>query len=151
MVRAGGETAKAYVRGRYDNNMRYLDDQLADFLSGLRDNAVVLITSDHGEEFWEHGGFEHGHTLYDELLRVPMILRGPGIKAGRFDAPTSLLDVAPTLAAMMGVDTVGMVGEDLRGSQRLIGSLQEGQRRRGVVGIAHQLDPCGATPVVVDD
>ena len=75
MVRSGGEVAKAYVRGRYDNNMRYLDDQVADFLDGLRDDAVVLITSDHGEEFWEHGGFEHGHTLYDELLRVPMILR----------------------------------------------------------------------------
>ena len=115
MVRSGGEVAKAYVRGRYDNNMRYLDDQLEGFLDGLRDDAVVLITSDHGEEFWEHGGFEHGHTLYDELLRVPMILRGPGVTSGRFDTPTSLLDVAPTLAAMMGVDTVGMVGEDLRG------------------------------------
>ena len=114
MVRSGGEVAKAYVRGRYDNNMRYLDDQVADFLDGLRDDAVVLITSDHGEEFWEHGGFEHGHTLYDELLRVPMILRGPDVEAGRFDAPTSLLDVAPTLAALAGVDTVGMVGEDLR-------------------------------------
>ena len=115
MVRSGGEVAKAYVRGRYDNNMRYLDDQLEGFLDGLRDDAVVLITSDHGEEFWEHGGFEHGHTLYDELLRVPMILRGPGVTSGRFDTPTSLLDVAPTLAAMMGVDTVGMAGEDLRG------------------------------------
>jgi len=115
MARTGGEVAKAYVRGRYDNNMRYLDDQISDFLDDLRDDAVVLITSDHGEEFWEHGGFEHGHTLYDELLRVPMILRGPGVKAGRFDAPTSLLDVAPTLASIMGVDTVGMVGEDLRG------------------------------------
>ena len=115
MVKQGGEVAKAYVRGRYDNNLRYIDDQLSDFLEGLRDDAVVMIISDHGEEFWEHGGFEHGHTLYDELLRVPMILRGPGVKPGRFDTPTSLLDVAPTLAAMTGVDASGMVGEDLRG------------------------------------
>jgi len=109
-----GDEGKAYVRGRYDNNMRYLDDQLERVLSQLRPNAIVMIVSDHGEEFWEHGGFEHGHTLYDELLRIPMVLKAPGTEPGTFDAPTSLLDVAPTLAGLAGVDTAGMLGSDLR-------------------------------------
>jgi hypothetical protein len=75
----------------------------------------VVVLSDHGEEFWDHGGFEHGHTLYDELLRVPMIVKGPGISAGRFDEPVSLLDVAPTIAKAAGIGTAGMamVGTDL--------------------------------------
>lgn len=109
-----GDEGKAYVRGRYDNNMRYLDDQVDRVLSKLRPNAVVMLISDHGEEFWEHGGFEHGHTLYDELLRIPMVLKAPGVEPGTFDAPTSLLDVAPTLAGLAGVDTSGMLGSDLR-------------------------------------
>jgi arylsulfatase len=113
-VRASGEEGRAYVRGRYDNNMRYLDDQLQRIFSELNEDATVMIVSDHGEEFWDHGGFEHGHTLHDELLRVPMILSGPGVTPGRFDSPTSLLDVAPTLAGIQEIDTVGMVGSDLR-------------------------------------
>ncbi len=114
VARREGAKAKAYFRGRYDNNLRYLDDQIHAFIGGLKDDAIVMIVSDHGEEFWEHGSFEHGHSLYDELLRIPMILKGPGVSPGRFDAPTSLLDVAPTLAAMAGIDTAGMVGFDLR-------------------------------------
>ena len=55
MVRSGGEVAKAYVRGRYDNNMRYLDDQVADFLDGLRDDAVVLTIRPRGG-ILGHGG-----------------------------------------------------------------------------------------------
>jgi len=109
-----GEDGKAYVRGRYDNNMRYLDDQIARLFSRLSEDATVMIVSDHGEEFWEHDGFEHGHTLYDEVIRVPMVLKGPDIQAGVFDAPTSLIDVAPTLASIAGVDTAGMIGADLR-------------------------------------
>lgn len=109
-----GEDGKAYVRGRYDNNMRYLDDQVARLFDRLSADATVMIVSDHGEEFWEHDGFEHGHTLYDEVIRVPMILKGPDVQAGVFDAPTSLVDVAPTLAQIAGVDTAGMIGLDLR-------------------------------------
>jgi len=109
-----GEEGKAYVRGRYDNNMRYLDDQLANFFDRIQEDATIMIISDHGEEFWDHDGFEHGHTLYDELLRVPMILKATNVDSGVFDAPTSLIDVAPTLAGIANVDTAGMAGADLR-------------------------------------
>ncbi len=112
---------KQYVRDRYDNNMRYVDHHVSRILKQLDDNDTVVLVSDHGEEFWDHGGFEHGHSLYDELLRIPLAIRGPGIKAGQYTEPVSLLDVAPTLAASAGLSTEGMVGWDLRG-------LADGQR-----------------------
>ena len=89
---------RQYVKDRYDQNLAYVDAEVSRFLNALPDNATVVIMSDHGEEFWDHGGFEHGHTLYDELLRIPMVVRGPGIKAGRFEEPVSILDVTPTLS-----------------------------------------------------
>ena len=52
------------------------------------------------EEFWDHGDFEHGHTLYDELLNVPYILKMPGIEVGMHDEPVSLLDLVPTTKAL---------------------------------------------------
>ena len=112
--RATTEESRQYIRDRYDNNMRYIDDHLARFLDTLGPNDTVMVLSDHGEEFWDHNGFEHGHTLYDELLRVPMVLKGPGVGAGQFDEPVSLLDVAPTLSGLYNLGTDGMMGWDLR-------------------------------------
>src|SRR5262249_1324620 len=51
---------------------------------------------------WDHQGFEHGHTLYDELLHVPLIIHGPGIESQRIDTPVSLLDVVPTILDLLG-------------------------------------------------
>ena len=93
-----GEAGKAYVRGRYDNNMRYLDDQIQRVFDQLGDNATVMIVSDQGEESGNTAD-SNMVTHCNELLRVPLILKGPTVESGRFDAPTSLLDVAPTLAA----------------------------------------------------
>ena len=112
------EEGKKYVVDRYDNTIRYVDDQLPRLLDALDDNDIVVFLSDHGEEFWEHGGYEHGHTLYDELLRVPLIMRGPGLTAGRVAAPTSLLDVAPTIAEIVGVDLDGAAGQSLRAASQ---------------------------------
>lgn len=108
------EAVQQYVIDRYDNNLTFVDDELMRFFDAVGDEDTVLIVSDHGEEFWEHDGFEHGHTLYDELLRVPLLWRGPGATAGRFSQPTSLLDVAPTLATAAGISTEGMTGWPLQ-------------------------------------
>jgi arylsulfatase A-like enzyme len=71
---------------------------------GLLDDAIVIVTADHGEELAEHGGFLHGYTLYEESARVPLIVTGPGIPAGRVvDDPVSLVDVAPTVLALLGL------------------------------------------------
>ncbi|MEO0602152.1 MAG: sulfatase, partial [Myxococcota bacterium] len=93
--------AQQYIRDRYDNNIRYATDQIARLVDKLDDNDVLVLYSDHGEEFWEHGGFEHGHSLFDELLRVPLVIQGPGVSARRVDAPVSLLDVTPTILDLL--------------------------------------------------
>lgn len=140
-----GDEGKQYIRDRYDNNLAFVDDQLAGFLGDLGPQDTVVLLADHGEEFWDHGDFEHGHTLHEELVRVPLVLVGPGVPAGRSDLPVSLLDVAPTLATAMGLSTQGMTGQplqvavdggargDLSGRPIGFGRPLYGQRRWGVV------------------
>lgn len=94
---------RKYVQDRYDNNVRYVTDQVQRIIDVLDDNDILVLYADHGEEFWDHGGFEHGHTLYDELLHVPLLIDGPGIESASIDTPVSLLDIVPTLLDMLGV------------------------------------------------
>jgi arylsulfatase A-like enzyme len=105
-----GDDGKQYVRDRYDQALRYMDDQIARVTNRLGPDDLVVVLADHGEEFWDHGGFEHGHTLFDELLHVPLVVKHGGVPAGRYDAPTSLLDVAPTIAAWARLDAQSMTG-----------------------------------------
>jgi arylsulfatase A-like enzyme len=91
------EAEKTYLMARYDNSIAYLHDQLARLFAVLTPKDMVLYFSDHGEEFFEHGGYEHGHTLYEELIRVPLVLKLPGLKASRITTPVSLLDITPTI------------------------------------------------------
>lgn len=92
----------------YDAEIRQLDDAIGRFFAelerrGLLAETAVIVTSDHGEEFLEHGGFLHGRTLHGELVRVPLVLAGPGIPRGRRVAgPASLIDVLPMLAGLLG-------------------------------------------------
>jgi len=97
------EAIRQHVIDRYDQNIRMVDDNLITLLEALGRDATVVLFSDHGEEFWEHGYFEHGHNFHDELLRVPLIIRSPRMAAGRFAAPTSLLDVTPTVLELEGI------------------------------------------------
>jgi arylsulfatase A-like enzyme len=92
----------------YDAEIRYTDDEVGRLLDhlaarGALRNTLVLVTSDHGEEFLEHGSWEHQKTLYEEVIRVPLIAHGPGVAARRETAPVSLLDVAPTILAWAGL------------------------------------------------
>lgn len=103
-----------YVVDRYDQNIRYVDDALAPLLESLSPQDVVVFFSDHGEEFWEHGKVEHGHSLYDEVIRVPLILSAPGLSPGRIDAPVSLLDITPTLLDLLDISADGLQGSSLR-------------------------------------
>lgn len=105
---------RQYVLDRYDNNIRFLTDSVRRIVDELDDNDYVLIYADHGEELWDHDGFEHGHTLFDELLRVPLIIDGPGIDGARINAPVSLLDIAPTVLDLLGEPIpTDMVGRSL--------------------------------------
>jgi arylsulfatase A-like enzyme len=107
------DALKDYVVARYDQNIHYVDAQLGRLLDAMGPEATVVVFSDHGEEFWEHGGFEHGHTLYDELLRVPLMIRAPGLKPSRIDEPTSLIDITPTVLELLGLEALPLDGRSL--------------------------------------
>ena len=95
-----------YLSDLYDAEIRELDDAFGDFMDRLRrsgalENTLVIITADHGEEFAEHGQFNHSNSLYEEQLRVPLILLPPS--PGAFaslsgDVPAMAVDIAPTIA-----------------------------------------------------
>ncbi len=99
----------AHARDLYDAGIRQLDDVLGGLFAfleetGLADETLVVVTSDHGEEFLEHGSVLHGRTLYDEVIRVPLLIRGPGVPRGRVvEQPVQLVDVVPTLLALLGL------------------------------------------------
>lgn len=100
----------AILRDLYDGDVATLDARLRVLFAalaeqGVLDHALVVVTADHGEEFREHGWMAHGFTLYEPSIRVPLILLGPGIPAGRVvDQNVSLVDVAPTVLALLGLD-----------------------------------------------
>src|SRR5207247_405046 len=116
----------AHLVALYDGEIRYVDDELGRVFDhvrarGLDRGTLVLVTSDHGEEFLEHGSWEHQKTLYEEVVRIPLLFRGPGVAPRRDSAETSLLDVAPTLLTWAGVPVPApMQGRSLlaRGADR---------------------------------
>ena len=94
----------------YDADVAAADEQVRRLFVDLEergfldDHTVVAITSDHGEEFLEHGGTSHGFTLYEESVRVPLILLGRGVPRGhRVRENVSLVDLAPTLLELLGI------------------------------------------------
>jgi arylsulfatase A-like enzyme len=100
--------AVAYYQALYDAQIRYTDDVLREFFAGLdalglRDQVTVVITSDHGEEFLEHGKLAH-EQVYHECLHVPLLVVRPGGKPGaRVAALVQSIDIAPTLYELAGV------------------------------------------------
>jgi arylsulfatase A-like enzyme len=109
---------RQYVTDRYDQNLAYAHDEVGRLLRNLDDDDVVVYFSDHGEELWDHNGFEHGHTLYDELLRIPLVIKAPGVPPGRVDGPVSLLDVTPTVLDLLALPHEGLDGVSLAPSMR---------------------------------
>ena len=102
-----------------DRAIGQLQDRLA--THGLTDKTVLAITSDHGEEFLEHGWAGHHTQLWDESVRVPLILHGPGVPVGHVvPQPVENRHIAPTLLALGGVDPVpGLLGPSLVDAQDL--------------------------------
>ncbi len=95
----------------YDAEIRFTDENVGRMLAALdaadrTADTLIVLTSDHGEEFAEHGAFGHKATLFDEVLHVPLILRCDGrVPAGqRETALVSLIDLAPTVASLLGVE-----------------------------------------------
>lgn len=112
-----------YVRARYDENVEFADDLVGQILQMLReagryDEALVILTSDHGEGFFEHGRFLHTRLLYDEFLRIPLVVKWPASATGfaaNVDVDVSLVDLVPTIVDGFGLtqDLAGFQGRSL--------------------------------------
>ena len=109
------EADKTVVRALYDGSIADVDERLGQIMerlryTGLLDRTIVIISADHGEELFEHGWVGHASTsydgkLYDELIRIPLIIRLPNASTtGRFDTLVEGVDVMPTIFAILGLD-----------------------------------------------
>ena len=106
------EVQKQFVAAAYDEEILFTDQQIGRFLEGLKERGLdqetlIILTSDHGEEFFDHGGFEHGHSMHEEVVRVPFMVWGTGIEPGVERTPVSIADAAPTILDALGFDDIG--------------------------------------------
>jgi arylsulfatase A-like enzyme len=99
-----------FIRDLYDEEIRHTDDGVGRLLDSLRrhgvyDETLVVVTADHGEEFLERGWLGHTRSLYEELTRVPLVVRFPGDSGGArvVDAPVSLVSLTPTVLDVLGM------------------------------------------------
>jgi arylsulfatase A-like enzyme len=130
-----GEPEARFLHGAYQGGVRYTDDQLGGLFAALRehgafDDAVIVVLGDHGEEFHEHGHWQH-EQVFEECLRVPLMLRLPGGRQGgtRIRTPVGLIDVMPTVLDLLGIETdkLQLSGRVRRGGRSLAANLLSGQ------------------------
>jgi arylsulfatase A-like enzyme len=149
-------------RARYDGEVRHADAFVGRLLetlqaTGLGRDTIVLLTSDHGEELFDHGGFDHGETLYDEVLHVPMILWGPGrIPEGKTaETQVGSIDILPTLVELAGGTTTGANTPPIQGASLvpLLGGQSSGLADRNLFAetfttvFHHTLDTDASIPL----
>jgi len=104
---------RRWVRSLYDAEARYVDANVGRIVAALKqrslyDDALVILTADHGEEFWEHGSLGHGQSMYQELLQVPLIVKLPASRRRAVETkvvatPVSTVSVTPTVLDVAGV------------------------------------------------
>jgi arylsulfatase A-like enzyme len=141
---------------RYEEEIRYTDDQVAalwKFIEsrGLADHTLMVVLSDHGEEFGEHGALKHGSDLYDETVLVPLILHGPSLIGTGIRVPVQvgLIDVLPTLLELMGLPpTAQAEGRSLAALAR--GTDADGAIARELEARPLYLEAWGGLRVLVD-
>ncbi len=103
---------------RYDEELLAVDSQLGPFLERVRrehPNTVIVLSGDHGEEFFEHGNLGHSHAQWQELVHVPLVVWAPGLDPARIPTQVRLMDVCPTILELVGIERglPGMQGESL--------------------------------------
>ena len=119
---AGPDDRHAEAKALYDGEIAYSDREFGDFVARLRaaevyDDTLLVVVSDHGEEFGDHGRRYHGQTLFEEQLHVPLLMRFPGgRRAGtRVATPVRVVDLMPTLLSELGLDPPpGIDGQSYR-------------------------------------
>lgn len=100
---------KVHLEALYDSEISYHDLHFRTILAALDKRALtqdtmIVVVADHGEEFWDHGSVGHGHSVYEELLRIPMVIRVPGVtlKPARVESTSGLVDIVPTVFEALG-------------------------------------------------
>lgn len=127
VVRKGFEHFGTSPLERYEAEIAYVDSEIGRLVEAIRrrrSRVLFVLTSDHGEEFGEHGGTNHGSSLFDEQVRVPLLFAGPGIADREVQAPVSLTAVASTLLEWLGVPAPSPMGD----APNLDDLLREGER-----------------------
>ncbi|MBI1319888.1 MAG: sulfatase-like hydrolase/transferase [Candidatus Hydrogenedens sp.] len=111
------EAGQAVLRQRYDAECRFADTQISETIERIRKrfpDTLFIITADHGEEFWEHGGTGHGLTLFQEQIHVPLIIVGPGVTPAVVDNLVESVGIYKTILAYLGLsEPVPLQGSDL--------------------------------------
>jgi arylsulfatase A-like enzyme len=114
---------RRHFMSQYDGAVRYIDTELRRLVEklvdlGLYENSIIVICSDHGEAFGEHGLVQHGVSVYQDQIYIPLIIKFPGQHAPRtVTAPVSEVDLLPTILSALGLEVPhGLVGVDLRHS-----------------------------------
>lgn len=105
---------KGKGKKRYLANLELVDDNLGKLVAeidelGLKDRTIFIVSSDHGEAFGEHDTKHHRSTVYEELLRVPLMVAGPGIAARKVETPVTVMDIGPTILDLFGQPTPGRI------------------------------------------
>jgi len=118
-IRAAADTlspsAKDALGELYRREVLFLDRQVGRLLDSAQEASgnrplLWIVASDHGEEFFEHGGFEHGHTLYAELLRIPLAFGGMGLPRGALGTGMKIEDVGPTVLSLLHLPAMRPAG-----------------------------------------
>ncbi|MFH0944327.1 MAG: sulfatase [Planctomycetota bacterium] len=135
-----GETVE-YLRNLYDGTIHFADRSLAELFQrlegqGLLENTIVVVVGDHGEEFGDHGGLVHSATLYEEMLRVPLLVHLPGGDSRRvIREPVSQADLAPTLLDLLGLPALDQLDGHSRASL-----VRDGTPSSGTTPVYAQVD-----------
>jgi len=147
-----GDDAYDEVIGSYDSSILFVDHLVGHLVRRLRalgilDDTIVVVTSDQGQEFYEHRNWGHGHSLYDEVLHVPLIMRHPALPTGwRSATPAMLVDVMPTILELAGLPPPAAID-----GQSLVPRVRDGGRDGGPDGYAEHLGSIAEARTVVDD
>jgi arylsulfatase A-like enzyme len=140
-------------RDAYDGAIAYLDDRLDALMRelasrGLLDETIVVVTSDHGEEFLEHGTMSHSNSLYLPSLHVPLVIHAPGrVAAGRVAEPVSLRDLTATIVELAGAEAHPFPGSSLAQARAAQTDVTDAEAGRGAtIGPPASADAGGPSP-----
>jgi choline-sulfatase len=113
---------------QYDTAIRYSTDRVGELLTKLKqwdlyDDSMIIVTADHGEELFDHGGFSHGYSLYEEVVHVPLLIKMPFQKRSQtINDPVTLMDIYPTVLEALDIDLDHFVD-----GQSVLSLLKKGQ------------------------